>query len=248
MQIYNEDCFQVMDRLNDASIDIIITSPPYNIGIEYEEYDDNKPYEEYLQWITEWVIKAKRILKSKGSLFINIGSKPTMPWISMDVANVIRKYLILQNNIVWVKSIALNDEINFGHIKPINSKRFLSNAYESIYHFTKTGNVEIDRLAVGIKYADKSNINRWNNKIDKRCRGNVWYIPYPTIKQKRSHPAIFPEQLVEMCIKLHGTEINLVMDPFMGIGTTLSVCKRLGIDFIGCEIDKKYFNIVKYIL
>src|SRR5207253_7485933 len=74
----------------------------------------------------------------------------------------LRDLFVLQNTIHWIKSIAI-DNRTFGHFKPISSKRFLNDCQEYIFHFTKTGRVEIDRLAVGVPYQDKSNIARWSH-------------------------------------------------------------------------------------
>lgn len=239
------DCIEWMEQQVPESIDIIITSPPYNLNIKYGKYDDNLKYEKYLEWIEKFSIVSKKILKDNGSLFINVGYSNINPWISIDVANIIRKNLILQNRINWIKSISIDDK-SFGHFKPINSERYLNVLNEDIFHFTKKGNVKLDRLSIGVPYSCKSNISRWNKKSDTRCLGNSWFIPYKTIKNKNckgNHPAIFPEKLVENCIKLHGIKNNMVvLDPFMGSGTTGLVCKSMNISFIGCEIDDDYMK------
>ena len=94
----------------------------------------------------------------------------------------------------------------FGHFKPINSPRFLNDCHEYVFHFTKSGRVELNRLALGVPYQDKSNIARWRHTQgdDLRCRGNTWFVPYETIQRRekeRPHPATFPVQLAEWCIK-----------------------------------------------
>jgi site-specific DNA-methyltransferase (adenine-specific) len=124
------------------------------------------------------------------------------------------------------------------------SGRFLNDFHEYIFHFTKRRNVKLDKLAIGVAYQDKTNIGRWKSpKEDKRDRGNVWFIPYPTIREGRPHPAVFPERLPYLCIKLHGIrEGMLVYDPFMGIGSTAMACLELGVDFIGTEIDNEYIE------
>jgi site-specific DNA-methyltransferase (adenine-specific) len=134
-----------------------------------------------------------------------------------------------------------------GHYQPVNSNRFLNNCHEYIFHFTKTGKVELDRLAIGVKYQDKSNIGRWKSGgEDMHCRGNNWFIPYETIQngdKERAHPASFPPKLAEMCIKLHSLEkVKLVVDPFNGIGNSSIACINLDINFIGFEIDDNYFQ------
>lgn len=79
---------------------------------------------------------------------------------------------------------------------------------------------------------------------DRRDRGNVWFIPYDTIREERNHPAVFPKKLPYLCIKVHGIKPDMVVyDPFMGIGTTALACLDLNINFIGTEIDKEYVKI-----
>ncbi|ACV24714.1 DNA-methyltransferase [Methanocaldococcus fervens] len=259
-KIYCMDCLEGMKQLKDKSVDVVVTSPPYNIGIKYNKYSDNLGRDDYLNWIEEVVREIKRVLKDDGSFFINIGYTAKDPWIAFDVANVIRKHFKLQNTIHWIKSIAIQKEdvgnypniigdIAVGHYKPINSDRFLSIMHEYIFHFTKNGNVKLDKLAIGVPYQDKSNIKRFNRKGDLRDRGNTWFIPYETIQSKekeRPHPATFPSKLPEMCIKLHGIKkTNLVLDPFMGIGSTAIACIRLGVNYIGFEIDEYYCRVAE---
>jgi len=239
------DCLKVLTNFNEKSIDMIITSPPYNIGVKYNTYKDKKENIEYLTWLEKIFIEIKRVLKDEGSVFLNVGSTNINPWVSLDVAQTIRKIFILQNHIIWTKSISINSE-NHGHYNPINSERFLHNMFEDLYHFTKNGNIKIDRKSIGVPYKDKINLKAKTITEDIRCRGNTWFIPYKTIhskNQKGNHPAIFPEKLVEWCIKLHGfNKDTIVCDPFLGSGTTLMVTKKLGVKGIGIEIDKEYFD------
>lgn len=248
-KIHLMDCIEGMKtKIDENSIDIIITSPPYNIGIKYNSHKDNMPFDEYLDWMEEFGRMCARVLKNKGSLFFNIGDKANDEFRAFEVAQRIAKSLKLQNTIHWIKSIAVPEhDINIGHYKPINSSRFLNNLHEFIFHFTKTKSVEIDRLAIGVSYADKSNIKRWKHgktNGDKRDRGNIWYIPYDTVQSEKDHPAAFPKKLPEMCIRLHGLSKNLiVLDPFLGSGTTCLAAKELGCSFIGFENDEKYYKI-----
>jgi site-specific DNA-methyltransferase (adenine-specific) len=197
-------------------------------------------------------------LKEKGSFFLNVGGKPTDPWIAVDLANRFRKHYLLQNTIHWIKSIAIpkddvgdyktiTDDIAVGHYQPVNSTRYLSNCQEYIFQFTKKGETPIDHLAIGVKYQDKTNIGRWKKASkDLRGRGNTWFIPYETIQTARSHPTVFPVKLPEMCIKLQGVRKNmLVLDPFMGIGSTALACQNLGVNYIGFEIDATYIAIAQ---
>jgi site-specific DNA-methyltransferase (adenine-specific) len=255
---YLKDCITgLKENVKDRSADVVVTSPPYNIGTSYGSYKDELPREKYLTWIEEVGIAVKQSLTDDGSFFLNIGNKLKDPWIAWDVAYVLRKYFVLQNVIHWVKSIAISKaqvgnypniagDIAVGHFKPIMSNRFLNDCHEYIFHFTKYGDVHLDKLAVGVSYQDKTNIERWKaaNKEDRRDRGNMWFIPYQTIQSRskqRPHPATFPVKLPEMCIRLHGNA-KLVVDPFVGIGSTAVAAMRLGISFVGFEIDKEYLD------
>jgi site-specific DNA-methyltransferase (adenine-specific) len=236
------DCVDGLRGLPSASVDVVVTSPPYNIGVAYRSYDDRKPRAEYLSWLTEIGKEIARVLTDGGSFFVNVGGTNADPWVAMDVANAFRDTFTLQNNIAWVKSVSIGDD-TVGHFKPITSKRFLNNNHESLFQFTKTGSVELNRLAVGVPFKDKSNIGRWGHARDRRCAGNVWFVPYETVRsksQKFDHPAGFPPGLPERCIKLHGVEDAVVLDPFLGAGSTLVAAQRLGCEGIGFEIDPVY--------
>lgn len=247
--IYQLNCIEGMGTILDVnSIDIIITSPPYNIGLKYNSYLDDVSIDEYMKMMLEFGKLCRRVLKNDGSLFFNIGNKLAQEQIIFHAADKLSESLKLQNTIHWIKSIAVPEEnINIGHFKPINSERYLNDLHEYIFHFTKDGDVKIDKMSIGVPYADKSNISRWQHGEahgDKRDRGNVWYIPYDTVQDKKEHPAAFPEKLPEMCIKLHGYNNNtVVLDPFSGSGTTSLVARRLGCKWIGFEIDFTYVKM-----
>ncbi len=246
-KLYKLDCIDGMNKLPEKSVDIIITSPPYNIGVEYKSYKDNLEFQDYLTWMNKFAIACKRVLKDNGSLFFNIGDKSSDELKAFEVAKQINyANFRLQNTIHWIKSISIPEKsFSAGHFKPVNSKRFLNNCHEYIFHYTKEKDVELDKLAVGVPFADKSNIDRWaSNKKDLRDRGNVWFIPYDTVITEKEHPAIFPLKLPEMCIKLHGyTKNTIVLDPFVGSGTTCLVAKKLGCQYIGFDIEEHYIKI-----
>jgi site-specific DNA-methyltransferase (adenine-specific) len=187
-----------------------------------------------------------------------VGTRPSDPWTALDVAQQARGHFRLQNIIHWVKSIAidrdsagaaagLTRDLAVGHYKPINSDRFLNDCHEFVFHFTPGGATRLDRLALGVPYQDASNIRRWRAAGDGiRCRGNTWFIPYETIQRRdkdRPHPATFPSRLPEQCLRLHGlSRIRTVMDPFTGLGSTAVACTRLGLDFIGADLDEGYLR------
>jgi site-specific DNA-methyltransferase (adenine-specific) len=257
-RFYLGDCLAVFAQLPPQSVDVVVTSPPYNLGIHYNRYQDTLSREDYLMWTDAWIGAAARVLRPDGSLFLNVGAKPSEPWTALDVAQAARPHLRLQNIIHWIKSIAidrasagaaagLTRDLAVGHYKPINSDRFLNDCHEFIFHFTHNGATELDRLALGVPYQDESNIARWRSASQGvRCRGNTWFIPYETIQQRdrdRPHPATFPSLLPEQCLRLHGlSRIQVAMDPFTGLGSTAVACARLGINFIGADIDQVYLS------
>jgi site-specific DNA-methyltransferase (adenine-specific) len=236
------DCLAGLAALPAESIDVCVTSPPYNIGVAYRSYRDRMPRAAYLDWLSEVGRAISRVLKPEGSFFLNMGSTGGDPWIAMEAGRAMGAAFVLQNHIVWVKSLSIGGD-TVGHFKPISSPRYLNQNHEAIFHFTKTGAVAVDRLAVGVPFKDKSNIARWGHARDRRCAGNVWFIPYETVKSRREkfdHPAGFPVELPLRCIQLHGVERPVVLDPFLGAGTTLVAAQRLGAEGIGFEMDADY--------
>ena len=238
------DCSEALALMPENSVDVIVTSPPYNIGLKYRSYDDAGDRSEYLSWLRDIALLLKRVLKDDGSFFLNIAGTSSDPWIAPDAANAMRDLFQLQNSIIWVKSVSIGDD-SHGHFKPVNSPRYLNHLHEHVFHFTKDGKVPLDRLSIGVPFKDKSNIARWGHSEDRRCGGDVWFIPYRTIRSKSQrdhHPSPFPVELAERCIKLHGAAPDgaLVLDPFLGIGSTLLAAQRLGFRGIGIEIDSSY--------
>ena len=279
-----QDCITGMSRLAEESVALVVTSPPYNLGISYGKYSDRQDRRSYLRWCGEWAGQVRRVLRPDGSFFLNIGAAPSNPMLPHEIVMTLRELFVLQNTIHWVKSIAIdaNDgktdardpHLNplpgqgeadagrrvrvegglktFGHFKPINSPRFLNDCHEYVFHFTKSGHVELNRLALGVPYQDKSNITRWSHTRGKdlRCRGNTWFVPYETIQSRekeRPHPATFPVQLAEWCIKLHGvSRVRSMLDPFLGIGNSAVAAQGCGVKkFIGFEIDDAYLAEAK---
>ena len=233
-----------------GSVDAVVTSPPYNLNIKYGAYEDAKPRDQYLAWLRDVFLEVRRVLKDGGHLFLNMGYSNVDPWVGMDVAQVLRQDWVLQNHINWVKSIYVNGKTS-GHFKPINSKRFTCPTWEHLFHFTKDGKQEIDRLAVGAPYeyyeGNLRNGHTAETKPNLRDKGNCWFVPYETINSKAlkgRHPAIFPVKLVEDCLRLAGSP-GVVLDPFVGTGTTAVAAQRLGWDAIGFDIDGAYLDFAR---
>jgi site-specific DNA-methyltransferase (adenine-specific) len=256
--ILQEDCIDGMARLGNGCADVVVTSPPYNLGIAYDAYNDATPREEYLRWCRVWLMGIKRVLSKQGSFFLNVAGSSTDPLLPHQLALLaVDCGFVLQNTFQWVKSISVQNKdgtwFQAGHYKPINSKRYVHTACEYVFHLTHTGNVPLDRLALGVPYADKCNTKRWKHAEghDKRCQGNVWFVYYDTIQSRSTergkHPATFPVGLAENCLRIHGLgRIKRVLDPFAGTGTVGVAAKKLGIPkFIGFEISKAYADFAQ---
>jgi site-specific DNA-methyltransferase (adenine-specific) len=257
MEFLEGDVLSCLKSLPDKSFKCIVTSPPYNLNMKYgEAIDDRKPYDRYLAWICDVFLECKRVMTDDGSLFLNVGYSSTHPWIAMDVANALRTHFVLQNQFTWVKNISIG-ETSYGHFKPINSKRFVNVTNESVFHFTKKGDVELHRLAIGVPFMHKSNLHsrseakKNETKPDCRCRGNTWYVPYETIqnnqKERGGHPASYPTQLADYCIRLcmGDSREGRVLDPFVGTGTTLVAAKRLGLSGTGIDLNPEFLSFAR---
>lgn len=252
------DCVERMKTLADGSVDLVVTSPPYNLGIKYGKYDDRKSREDYLKWSCEWALQVKRVLAEQGSFFLNVGASPSNPLLPHELVVTLKTEIgfVLQNTFHWIKSITVDTkagkQVSAGHFKPIQSGRFVNDCHEYIFHLTKKGDTPLHRLNLGVPYMDKSNIKRWAHTAgrDVRCRGNNWFIPYKTIvsrSRQRPHPATFPVELAVNCIKIHGVNPNLLMlDPFVGIGHSAVAAKECKVPrFIGYDIDAEYLEVAR---
>jgi site-specific DNA-methyltransferase (adenine-specific) len=220
-KIYNMNCVDGLKLLNNESIDLTITSPPYKEADGFS-----------FELIQKVAKELYRVHKKNTLCFVNFGhlagykSRPFLVALEFEKSGF--EWI---DTITWIKN----------HYTPIQGNKRLNNLTEFIFMFSKGKNYYLDRLSIGIPYKDKSNIGRYSNK-DLRCGGNTWYIPYETIQNKKQkiHKDRFPLGLPEKCIKLSNIpKGSIVLDPFMGGGTTAVVAEQLEMNFIGFEIDKK---------
>lgn len=221
------------DDFNDIfwphEIDLIVTSPPY------KDEDNYTP-----ELITQFAEKAYKHLKDDSLMFMNFGHLANFKSRPFEAAMLTQDAgFNWIDTITWVKN----------HYRPLQGKRRVNNLTEFIFMFGK-GNPSIDRLSIGIPYADKSNATRWKGAKGKdlKCAGNVWNIPYDTVtdKSQKLHNDRFPVGLPEMCIKLSGiAENSLVVDPFMGSGTTAVAAQNLKMKYWGTEKSKEHYKTIK---
>lgn len=230
-KIIGDACTE-MQKFSNNEFDATVTSPPYNIGVNYGVFNDKMTPDAYDQFTQDWVSEALRISRV---LIVNFGAPSSkIQNLGRFIVNL-SKVGVIQSHISWVKSLS-TEEFSKGHFKPVNSKRFLNNCHESIFVISRDGNAQLDRLAVGVPFQDKSNIGRFAaNKQDRRCRGNVWFVPYQTRQMSKDHPATYPEELARMMILLSGARNN-ILDPFVGSGTTADAAESLGLDCTGIDL------------
>ncbi|MBD3226866.1 MAG: hypothetical protein GF329_01655 [Candidatus Lokiarchaeota archaeon] len=227
-----------MKEIGDSTIDVIITSPPYNRKKSYSGdfggiYNDNMSDKQYYSFLKEVWSECHRVAKDSSVFFLNIGDSAVDQGKSERVVKIAESVgWIRIQDIIWVKSF-----LGRGHYTPSGGNKRFNNIWEHIYLLVKEkGQYELDTKAVGIPYADKSNIGRYGD-TDLRDPGNVWLIPYQKTTSssvKKGHEAPFPIGLPYKCIKcVPNTE--KVLDPFCGTGSTLAACLNLGVRGFGYE-------------
>jgi site-specific DNA-methyltransferase (adenine-specific) len=211
------------------NVDLVVTSPPY-------KDEDNFTH----SLIENFGRKSYAALKPNSLLFMNFGHLANFKERPFESAMILKNIgFEWVDTITWVKN----------HYRPLQGNKRLNNLTEFIFMMAK-GTPDIDRLSIGVPYADKSNIKRWKGTEGKdlKCGGNVWNIPYETVtdKSQKLHNDRFPIGLPINCIKLSGIEVgSLVVDPFSGSGTTALACSQTGMNFWGTEINKTNYNISK---
>ncbi len=243
--VWQGDCLAILPQLEGGLADVVVTSPPYNLDLAYGAYRDSKPEAAYLDWLVEVALAVRRVMRPDASFFLNIAGSSNRPWLPFELIVRLRPHFVLQNHITWIKAVSIGMD-GVGHHKPLPGRRFLNHNHEHVFHLTMSGDVKLDRLAIGVPFKDKSNIARRGHAQDARCRGNTWFIPYRTVQTraaKYNHPGTFPVDLPRWCIRLHGKSGACVLDPFAGTGTTLVAAGLEGCSGVGIELDPAYVAV-----
>lgn len=255
----NKDALKFCKSLPDGSIDLIITSPPYNIG---KEYETKKSIEAYLEDIKPILTELVRVLSDKGSLCWEVGNyvdKGEVFPLDIYFYMIFKELgLKLRNRIIW----------HFGH--GLHCKNRFSGRYETMLWFTKTDDYvfNLDPVRIPAKYPGKKYYKGAKagqisgNKLGKNPE-DVWeaniskliddwdamYWDIPNVKanhpEKVDHPCQFPIELVERCVLALTNEEGIVYDPFAGVGSSILAAlmnNRIG---YGTELEKKYIKIGK---
>ena len=242
-KIINGDRLALLNKYKDRSVQLIITSPPYNIG---KSYEIKKPLDEYLEDQKKTLIECVRVLKDKGSICWQVGTlvkKSEIIPLDILIYNICEKLgLKLRNRIVW----------HYEHGLHAN-KRF-SGRYETILWFTKSDNYtfNLDSVRVPQKYPGKIayqgiNKGKYSGNIKGKNPSDVWIFPNvkSNHKEKTIHPCQFPVELAERLVLSLSKKNDIVLDPYMGVGTTLIAALKNDRKAAGSEIKKNYVNLTK---
>ena len=245
-KIYNLDVFDYLKIVPDSSIDLIITDPPYNM--KKAEWDKFKSHKEFLDFTFSWIDESIKKLKETGSIYIF-----NTPFNSAYILQyLVQKGLFFKNWITWEKKDGLG-----------YSKKKYATTQETILFFTKndknyTFNADDIRIPYDsterIKHASKKGIlkngKRWYPNPNGKLCTDVWHFSSQRHKekingkiQKLPHLTPKPIDMIERMIKASSNENDLIMDMFMGIGTTALAAKKLNRNFTGTEKEKEYFSI-----
>ena len=241
IQLFNEDCVDVISRMDTDSIDCIVTSPPYNVDLgnnkynknPYSLYKDNKEHSSYIAWLQNIFFACYSKLKKGGRVCINIGDgKNGAVPTSSDIIQFMSTLYIPVTHIIWNKNTVSNRAAWGSYLSP--SCPSYPCPFEHILIFAKD---DIRLQHKGVTDLTKEEFISYAYSI--------WTFAPEMNMKKIGHPAIFPKELPYRLIKMNTYIGDIVFDPFMGSGTTGVVCKQIDRNFIGAEIDKNYYEIAK---
>ncbi|MGD0779383.1 MAG: site-specific DNA-methyltransferase [Dehalococcoidales bacterium] len=228
------DCLEVMKKIPDNTVHLAITSPPYNLGLNYDNHNDNLSYENYLKWMKEIWLETKRILVPGGRFALNIAPTSIKNFrpIHHDFSNQLREIgMIMRTEILWYKQ-TIRRRTAWGSWKAPSNPHIMP-SWEYVLVFNKDSWI----LESDSKEADIT------AEEFKRFSDGFWYIPPET--QRKGHPAPFPEELIYRLIKYYTYKNNIVLDMFGGTGTVAVVAQQTGRHFIHIDISKKYCEITE---
>ncbi len=235
LRIYHDDILKA-NYIEDRSIDLIVTSPPYNVDIQYNSHDDKMSYKDYLAFSKEWLTKCYKLAKDDGRFCLNIpldknkgGHQSVYADITLIAKQVGWKY---HSTVIWNEQ-NISRRTAWGSWMSASAPYVIAPVEVIVILYKKRW-----KKISGSKKSDisKEEFMEWTN--------GVWDFSGES-KKKVGHPAPFPVELPRRCIKLFSFVGDTVLDPFLGSGTTLIACAKANRLGIGVEIDKHYCEIAK---
>lgn len=235
-QILCGDSEQILKQLPENCIDIIITSPPYNFGLDYAKTEDDYLWERYFEKLFAIFEECIRVLKYSGRIIINVQPlySDYIPTHHLISNFFIQRKLIWKTEILWQKNNYSAKFSSWGSWKSPSSP-YLKGTWEYLEVFCK-GNLKKEGKKEDIDITEEE-FKKWVNA--------EWNIAPERNMQKYEHPAMFPEELAKRAIKLFSYKNDIILDPFNGAGTTTYVAKVLQRRFIGIDISEKYCETAK---
>ena len=235
-RIVRGDVLEVLPAWPDGCVDLVFADPPFNIGYQYDQYDDNRPPDEYMAWTERWIAECRRVLKPDGTLWIAIGDE-----FAADVRVAVRRHnwFSLRNWIIWHYTFGQNCKLKFNR------------SHTHLFYFVKdsenfTFNADDPRVRVKSDRQLKYNDKRANP--NGRLPHDVWTFSRVcgTFKEREGwHPCQMPAALLERIVLACSNAGDVVLDPFAGSGTTLVAAARHGRRWVGVELSKDYARKAK---
>lgn len=231
--IHVGDALKVMRKWPDESVELAFADPPYNIGYVYDAYNDDLPDDEFVQWCTAWMAECQRVLKPTGSFYVAIGDDFAA---ELRIAGK-RLGLLPRNWIIW--------QYNFGQ----HMRRKFGRDHTHILYFTKSEEFTFNDHLLRYPSARHTEYQDLRANPDGRLPGDVW-DEFPrvcgTFKERDGlHGCQLPESLLMRIILASSNPGEVVLDPFVGSGTTAAVAKQLGRDYLGIDISKSYAKLTR---
>ena len=244
------DCVKVLAELPAGSVDLVFADPPFNIGYEYDVYDDRRAKADYLAWTETWLAAAVRVLKPDGSFFLAIGDE----FVAEHKVRLDALGLTMRNWIVWHYTFGVNCAKKFNR-----SHAHILYYVKNPKHYTfNPGAVRVpsarmttyaDRRAnpVGKLPDDTWVLRPQESDAHFRDDQDTWHVPRVcgTFKERLGHPCQMPEGVLERIVRVATNPDGVVLDPFAGSGTTLAVAKKLGRSYVGVELSEQYADGVR---
>lgn len=249
-KILTGDCLRHLDQLPEGCVDLAFADPPFNIGYEYDVYQDRRGRGDYLAWTERWLEAVRRVLKPDASFWVAIGDEYAAELkVRLDALG-----LTMRNWIIW--------HYTFGvHCK----KKFTRSHAHIFYYVVDPKRFTFDADAVRVPSARQTTYaDRRANPTGKlpddtwvlrpqedgsffRPGEDTWYLSRVcgTFKERTGHPCQMPEAVLERIIRVASRPGDLVLDPFAGSGTTLATAKRLGRRYLGFELSADYAERVR---
>lgn len=220
------DAVHLLQELPSDSVDLIIADPPYNLGKDYGNNRDEKAWNEYEEFTRRWLTEAVRLMKPTGSIYVFMG-----------IRFISHLFRMLEDDF----KLNLNGWITWHYTQGMGRKRGFSPRHEDILFFTKTDNYtfNLDEVRIPQKYFRK------RNNMSGANPGDVWqfsHVHYCS-EEREAHPTQKPEALMERMIRASSNNGDLVLDPFVGSGTTCRVANILNRKWIGTDLNPTYIEM-----